>query len=507
MIALVGCSPGGDEKRGAPDPVRSADGIPALAAGEGAPSGAGRGAARRSSLMRGASDDSIADAPILARPWLGDYDAMLERRVIRALVPLSKTFYFLDGAQQRGLSYEALRQFEEYVNKRLGTRHLRVSIVILPVRRDELVPSLAAGLGDLAVGNLTITPARQQQIDFSDPLMTDVAEVVVTSDEAPEIATLEDLAGREVHVRRSSSYYESLQRLNEKLRAAGKPPIRLTLADELLEDEDLLEMVNAGLVPIVVVDEHKATFWQQIFDHIQVHEELKVNTGGRVAWAFRKDSPQLAKVVNEFVRGHKRGTLLGNVLFNRYLKQTKWAERALTDEGKLRFATSAEFFQRYASQYDFPWLLVVAQGYQESKLDQRLRSPAGAIGVMQLLPSTAADPNVAIPDIEELENNIHAGIKYLRFIYDRYFADADMDELDKGLFSFAAYNAGPARVAGLRRRAGAAGFDPNVWFHNVEIIAAREIGRETVQYVSNIFKYYIAFRRSMEMEDARARER
>jgi membrane-bound lytic murein transglycosylase MltF len=377
MIALLGCSPDGDEKRGAPDPARSGDGISAPEAGQGAPSGAGRDAARRSSLMRGASGDvSIAEAPVLARPWFGDYEAMLERRVIRALVPLSKTYYFLDGAQQRGLSYEALRQFEDYINKGLGTRHLRVSIVILPVRRDELVSSLVAGLGDLAVGNLTITPARRERVSFSDPLMTGVDEVVVTSDEVAEIATLDDLADREVHVRRSSSYYESLQRLDEKLRAAGKPRLRLTIADELLEDEDLLEMVNAGLVPIVVVDEHKATFWQQIFDHIRVHEELKVNSGGRVAWAFRKQSPQLAEVVNEFVRTHKKGTLLGNVLFNRYLKQTKWAERALTDEGKLRFATSAEFFQRYAAQYDFPWLLVVAQGYQESKLDQRLRSPA-----------------------------------------------------------------------------------------------------------------------------------
>ena len=154
-----------------------------------------------------------------------------------------------------------------------------------------------------------------------------------------------------------------------------------------------------------------------------------------------------------------------------------------------------DLFRQYAGTYEFDWLLVAAQGYQESRLDQSVVSRVGAIGVMQLLPTTAADPNVGIPDIDELEPNIHAGVKYLRFLRDRYFADDAVDALNQALFSFAAYNAGPARVARLRRQAGDLGFDPNVWFRNVENVAAKEIGRETVQYVSNIFKYYIAYRR------------
>ena len=236
-----------------------------------------------------------------------------------------------------------------------------------------------------------------------------------------------------------------------------------------------------------------------------VRTDLVVHAGGETAWAFRKGSPRLAEVVNAFVRTHRRGTLMGNVLFNRYLKSTHWAERALSAEGRARFKDTAALFRRYAGEYGFPWLMVTAQAYQESRLDQTMRSPAGAIGVMQLLPSTAADKNVDIDDIEDLEHNIHAGVKYLRFLYDRYFADADMDELNKSLFAFAAYNAGPARIARLRRKAKEMGFDPNIWFRNVEVVAAQDIGRETVQYVSNIFKYYIAYRRSLAMEDARAR--
>ena len=159
-----------------------------------------------------------------------------------------------------------------------------------------------------------------------------------------------------------------------------------------------------------------------------------------------------------------------------------------------KFNATIDLFRSYGEQYDFDHLMLAALGYQESRLDQSVRSGAGAIGVMPLLTSTASDPNVGIANIEELEPNIHAGTKYLRFLRDRYFKDEAMGEVQKTLFTFASYNAGPARVRGLRRKAEAAGLDPNIWFDNVEVIASREIGRETVQYVSNIYKYYIAYR-------------
>jgi len=463
-------------------------------------------AARMAAMSRGTEDfEDLGNLPGIGRQFYGDLPELIERRAVRALVPYSKTFYFLDGGRQRGLAYESLKQFEKDLNESLGTRNLKVYVVIVPVSRDELISGLVDGYGDVAVGNLTITDARAQEVDFSAPLMTGVDEVVVTgpgTEGVAELESLDDLSGREIVVRRSSSYYESLERLNDRLRAAGREPARLTLANELLEDEDLLEMVNAGLVPIVVVDEHKATFWAQIFEDLVVREDLVVHTGGEIAWAFRKDSPELAKVVNEFVTTHRRGTLMGNILFNRYLKNTRWAKRALSDKGRARFKDTADLFKRFAGEYGFEWLMVTAQAYQESGLDQSMRSPAGAVGVMQMLPTTAADKNVAIDDIHVLENNVHAGVKYLRFIHDRYFAEAEMDDLNKELFAFAAYNAGPARVASLRRKAREKGFDPNVWFRNVEVVAAQEIGRETVQYVSNIFKYYIAYQRSFAIEQA-----
>jgi membrane-bound lytic murein transglycosylase MltF len=425
-------------------------------------------------------------------PWKGDLDQMIKRRRIRALVVYSKTFYFLDRGRQRGTTYDTMHAFEDQLNRRLGTGHLKVQVIFIPVSRDELLPGLAQGRGDIAAANLTITDERRQLVDFSDPLATGVDEIVVTGPKSPPITSAQDLSGQEVFVRKSSSYYESLVSLNVELQKAGKPAVRLKLAPEALEDEDLLEMLNAGLIRLVVVDSHKAEFWAQIFANIHLHPEAAVRTDGDIAWAFRKESPKLKAAVNRFVATHKRGTSFGNQVFNRYLKSTKFVKNALDPAEIAKYERTVTLFRKYGDQYDFDWLMLTAQGYQESQLDNARRSRAGAVGVMQVLPKTGKEMQVG--DVHQLDPNIHAGTKYLRFMRDRYFEDAPMDPIDKTLFAFASYNAGPAKIARLRKEAKASGLNPNVWFNNVERVVALRIGRETVTYVSNIFKYYVAYR-------------
>jgi membrane-bound lytic murein transglycosylase MltF len=481
-----------------PDPTSNATGVNEQ------PPAAWSSAHFETYTARTATGTAFDELELLRESWSGDLNGMIERDFIRALVPMSKTFYFLDGGHQRGLAYDAAQLFERQLNKRLERGHLKVHMVMIPVARDELIDGLLAGYGDIALGNITITPERAARVDFSDPFMGGVNELIVTGPSTPPLNTLDDLGGREIYVRESSSYYQSLVRLNQRLLADGKELATLTLAPDVLEDEDLLEMVNAGLVGIVVVDSHKAKFWAQIFTDLVVRDDLAVARNQQIGWAFRKNSPQLAAAINEFVVDHKKGTLMGNISFNRYLRDTKWAERALDDKGRMRLENLIGLFDKYGTKYNMPGLLIAAQGYQESRLDQSVRSSAGAIGVMQLLPSTARDPNVNIPNIDQVERNIEAGTKYLSFIYDRYFADdGEMSDLDKALFSFAAYNAGPARVAQLRGQAEMSGLDPDVWFRNVEAVAAEEIGRETVQYVSNIYKYYIAYERMTMLQESR----
>jgi membrane-bound lytic murein transglycosylase MltF len=295
-----------------------------------------------------------------------------------------------------------------------------------------------------------------------------------------------------VFVRKSSSYYESLVALNQKFAAAQKPPLTLQEAPETLEDEDLLEMLNAGLIALIIVDKHKADFWKQIFPQLTVHDTVVVRTGGEVAWAMRTGSPQLKAALDDFVTRHKVGTATGNQLLTRYLKNVQYVKNAASEEERKKFLALLQYFQTYGDQYDVDWLLMGAQGYQESQLNQQAKSSVGAIGVMQLMPATGKELQVG--DITAIEANIHAGIKDMRFMIDRYDEKEPMTQLDKALFTFASYNAGPGRVRQLRQEAAKRGLAPNVWFQNVEYIAAEKVGQETVTYVSNIYKYDIAYR-------------
>jgi membrane-bound lytic murein transglycosylase MltF len=432
----------------------------------------------------------IQIAPL--KPWTGDLDGMIKRRVVRALVVNSKTHYFLDRGGQHGIAYEALKAFDDELNARLKTK-LRVHVAYLPVNRAELVPALTKGLGDVAVAGITITPDRRKVIDFSMPTTTrPVNEIVVTGPESPALETIDDLAGQEIFVRQSSSYWEHLRALNDRFSKAGRPPVKLTPAPEDLEDEDLLEMLNAGLFGVAVVDDYVADLWAKVFTSIRPRPDLAINPGGELAWAFRKDSPQLKAAVDGFLKTHRQGTTFGNTLLSRYAGSTTFVRNARAPEEIKKFEQLVALFRKYSSTYDVDFLLMMAQAYQESRLDHRAKSQVGAIGVMQLMPATGKDMKVG--DIQQLEPNVHAGVKYMRFMIDQYFANEPMDRLNKGLFAFAAYNAGPGRVRQLRREAEQRGFDPNRWFNNVEIVAADRIGRETVTYVSNIYKYYVTYR-------------
>ena len=439
----------------------------------------------------------------LVEPFTGDLDGMIERRVIRVLTVQNPILYFVDQGREVGITHEAIKAFEAQVNKRLGKKVVTVHVIAIPVARDELIPRLLAGQGDIAAAQLAITPERQQQVDFSNPFATGVREVLVTGPAAPPVASLEDLSGKEVYVRLSSSYAEHLKRLNTHFETESKAPVRILPAEEVLEDGDILEMVNAGLVPATVVDEFMADLYLQVFPGLTKRSDI-ASQPVSIAWAFRKGSPQLAAEINAFVKTHQQGTLAGNVLLDKYLKTTKWVRNARSDADRQRFLSMIELFKKYADQYGLDYMLMAAQAYQESGLDQSKRSQMGAVGVMQILPSTASDKAVNIRDIEKLESNIHAGIKYNRWMIDTYYNEPGVTPLNRGLFAFASYNAGPARVAGLRREAAAQGLDPDKWFNNVELIAARRIGRETVTYVANIYKYYLAYQMLMQQSQARA---
>jgi membrane-bound lytic murein transglycosylase MltF len=441
----------------------------------------------------------------LTAPWFGDLDGMAERRVIRVMVVSGGPQFFYYDGKPRGMVAELLQLLQQELNVGLGRRRLdQVEIVPMPVSRDRLIAALVSGQADLVAADLTITEARSDVVDFSVPFARNIDEVIVFApNEGDDVASVDDLAGRSVYVRKSSSYFEHLTELNDDLISRGLAPIQIDAANELLRTQDILEMVNAGLIAATVVDSYKANSWSKIFSDLQVRDDLIVHAGGEIAWAFRKDSPQLAAIANDFARNHRQGTLIGNVLINRYMENLDWVRNATSESGVARLRPLLEHFNASAAENDIDPLMLAAQAYQESELDHDRESPVGAVGIMQIKPSTAADPNVGIQDISEPSDNIEAGARYMRFLMDRYFADPEMGELQRWLFALAAYNAGPARIQRLRRQAAVEGYDPNVWLDNVELIAARKIGRETVRYVRNIFKYYVAYRLAWEGRELR----
>jgi membrane-bound lytic murein transglycosylase MltF len=449
-----------------------------------------------------ASLDVPSELAGIVEPWFGDLDAMVSRRLVRAAVARSGFFYYIRDGREYGVTSELLQLFEKDLNRRLGLEGPRkLHVVAIPLTRDELINAVAEGRADIAGAGLTATPDRERRVDFTLPWTDDVAEIVVTGPVALPVETLADLSGREVVVRVSSSYYESLLALNADLEADGRPPVDVVPAHEIFEDEDLLEMASVGMIGITVVDDYVADFWSRVFPDLVVHSGLALRRNGRIAWAVRRDSPELAAAIDDFVRRHRRGTKTGNIILRRYLEDPEKVTNALAGDRLEQLSTEEPFFRKYGALYGFDWLMLAAQGYQESRLDNRKTSRAGAVGIMQVLPSTAR--SIGVEDFRTVDGNIRAGARYMRHLVDTYFPDEGLDPMNRWIFALASYNAGGTRIARLRRRAAADGLDPNQWFDNVERLTARTVGSEPVNYVRNVMKYYLAYRLTFEREALR----
>jgi membrane-bound lytic murein transglycosylase MltF len=466
------------------------------------------GQTKAPSVSQPSQASQVAAAPsIQGAPFTGDLDAILKRRYIRALVAYSKTQYYVVKGVQYGSSYEFLKAFEDAINRKYPPKqkNLRFHVVFIPVPRDRMFSRLAEGRGDIAVGALTITPDRLKLVDFSSPLATNAKEIAVTGPQSPVLNNLDDLSGKEVFARSSSSYWEHLQALNLKFKSEGKPLVTLRAAPEDLEDEDILEMLNSGLIQVAVTNAYLPKLWQHIYPNLRPHNDVVVSDSGSIGWAMRKNSPLLMAAVNDFIRTHKLGTAFGNAVVQRYTVDTQMLKNATSPAELKKFELTAALFRKYGAQYNVDYLLMMAQGFQESTLNQQAKSSVGAIGIMQLMPATGQQMKVG--DVNQIDANVHAGVKYIRFMVDKYYANEPMTDTDKLLFAFAAYNAGPGRVHALRVEAGQKGLDPNVWIDNVEMIAAARIGMETVTYVANIYKYYIAYKLLAAQEEERAKDR
>ena len=437
----------------------------------------------------------------------GDIDEMDKRREVRALVSLNKTTFFFDNGRPRGMAYDALVEFEKFLNRKLHpndrTGKEKIRVVLVPSTSSKVASDLLDGHGDIIAAAIYITEDRQKIADFV-PVASSKHDVIVSAPSSPVLTGLDDLSGKEVYLVKESLAWKNLMALNEKLSSEKKPRINLLPADNNLEPEDIMDMTSAGLLQYAVVPSHLAQLWKNVLPDLKIYEDFPVTDKMESGWAVRKDSPKLRSLLEEFASTHREGTVYFATLANTYLKNTRFIKNNADSESARRFREMQGLFKKYANQYNFPWMLIAAQAYQESGLNQDARGPTGAVGVMQVMPTTAAHPPISIPNVSKLDHNINAGVKLLKYIRDDYFREAPMDPLNKTLVTLAAYNAGPARLKQCRQLAADMGLNPNVWFHNVEYAVAKKVGAETVGYVSNVYKYYLGWELVIERQKARA---
>ena len=452
------------------------------------------------------SSETVRDAksgPLVLPTSFGhrteDLDEMVKERRIRALVVINPIGFFYSHGKPKGMSYEMLEELQAYVNKKLNTGKFDIKVTFIPLRPDELGTALREGIGDVIAQGVVITPGRQRNFAFTTPTKKDVTHIVVTGKELPNAQSFDDLVGMDIYVNPLTSAYDNLKRINEERVKAGKVPLSLKAADRNLLEDDLVEMVNAGLIPATAAMQHRAALWAQVLPNIKLRPQMTVATDGELAWVVRKNNPKLKKLLDEFIEKHREGTSFGNTILRRYLKNTKWVKNSTSAQEVKKFSEYVEYFKKYASQYSFDYLMIMAQGYQESLLDQRKKSSAGAVGIMQVIPKYASAPPINVPDVSKADKNILAGVRMMNNIVSNYFDDPAIDQVNRTLFTFASYNAGPNRIVRLRKQAGKEGLDPNKWFGNVELMVAKDIGEETVLYVDNIYKYYVAYRLAAEI--------
>jgi len=399
----------------------------------------------------------------------GDLPEMLEHHQIRVLVVPSRSTYFLDHkGQPRGLDYELLKGWEKILNRDRKKGSPPISLVFIPVTLEELGDALLEGRGDIA-GVTLVTPSRANEFAYATPIFENIQEVVVTRQGGPVISRIEDLAGLEVQAMSGSSQLESLDALNERFKKQGLEPMKVVAAEPYVADENLLEMIHGGVISAAVVPDAFAKLWSMIFKNLIVHDNIPVTSGMKAAWAVRKDNPKLLAKLNEAIASVlKKNKRAFERDFNQYFKTTRWIENPFVKGSKYELSNH---FQREAAAFGMDWLQLMAQGFQESSLNPKAKSPYGAVGIMQVLPSTAEW--LGVMNYNEIEGNIHVGAKYMARLIKRYAKVSEISKDNRFFFALAAYNAGPGRVRKYRKRAPQLGYDPYQWFGNVERVSLR----------------------------------
>ncbi len=420
-----------------------------------------------------------------------DFEAIKKRKTLRVITRNNAASYFLWRGELLGFEYELVKTFAKQ-------HKLRLEIISAPSHEAQ-IPMLLEGRGDIIASFLTVTKQREERGIVFSRYHHKASEVIVSRSDDNSIESVNDLSGRSIHVRKSSAYWETL----EKLQATG---IRFNLvaAPENMETEEIIAQVASGKFDLTLSDNHLLDIeltWRD-----DIHAAIVIGNVRENAWAMRSNNPQLLSAVNQFIKKQYR-SLFYNVTYNKYFKNAhqikKYRAQRIDLNADGTLSPYDTLIKKYADIYDFDWRLLIAQMYQESRFDPQAKSWAGAQGLMQVMPRTAKE--MGIGNLKEPESGIKAGVQYLNWVRDRF--ETELSVKNRMWFTLAAYNAGQGHVKDARRLARQQGLNPNIWFDHVEkamlLLSKRKYsskarhgyvrGIEPVNYVREIRTRYQAY--------------
>lgn len=416
------------------------------------------------------------------------YAEMRAQGEVRMAVSYDRSIYVDAKGQKLGASPEIVKTLGDFLSAKYKRK---ISVNLVPTMPGKLLEAVDAGHADFAMGYVDeYTKKLDPERYLIYPHPRHEKHVLVSGPTATPVDNLSELSGDMVCLGRQTET-PVFDELNKALQKSGQKGIHVYKDHLVLDDEDLLQMLNDGLLPYVFVAEWKAKLWAPLLKNIRINQETAVVGATTEGLVIQRENQALGDDILEYVVSPYMESAL-----NKYRNgDFKYRERALKNPANPvewnRYLGMKGYFDRYGAESRIEPLFVAALGFQETMLNQSLVSPMGAIGVMQLLPTTGASMKVG--NIRELEPNIHAGAKYMGSLLYGMSIDDDFPRFERALFAVAAYNAGPNNIKKVRELAAQMGFNPNKWFLNVEMVAARMIGLETFFYVRNVYKYYVTY--------------
>lgn len=412
-------------------------------------------------------------------------------RTLRVLVNQSRNSSGEVQGQSIGVEYHRLRAFEHYLNGRARDGQ-EINLKIIPKAKDQLLGALARGEGDLVAPGELLDTTGAHKISSSDPIASDVPLWLVGLKGERRFTRLEQLSGRTLALTTGSAAGEAVNQINQKLALRKLPPVKVEWVDPSLAVEDVLEMVQAGIFHLTIVERPIAERWSKILPKLRFDKQVAISEPGEEYWFVRQDASMLRASIDRFLKTYKTPSDQ-DVAFQRIYRRLYQVRYPLARADRQRLEKLRPVLQKHAREQGMDWLNLAALAFKESSLNPAAKSGSGPTGLMQITPSAAQ--RVGVNNIQTLDSNVQAGARYLALIRRKFFASPKLNERERMAFVLAAYNMGSERVQGMRAEARRRGLNPNQWFFQVERIAMEQVGMGGVSYVNSVNKYYLAFDR------------